>query len=168
MLVLLLVDLCFFLRGDLLYVFPCVILFLCFPVLLALRLPRWGKRELILGLFVRLFDLCLFGFVGFLFLLVSGKGYGLWLWHSLGFSLTIFDWTPRTLSESAPIHQHHCIGTSNNILAREPPCRSSQFQKTAGRTNRLYTYRRLSLISNNRFFLSDILIPVITKKSKNR
>ena len=25
-------------------------------------------------LFVRLFDLCLFGFVGFLFLLVSGKG----------------------------------------------------------------------------------------------
>ena len=32
------------------------------------------KRELILVLFVRLFDLCLFGFVGFLFLLVSGKG----------------------------------------------------------------------------------------------
>ena len=32
---------------------------------------------LILVLFVRLFDLCLFGFVGFLFLLVSGKGCGL-------------------------------------------------------------------------------------------
>ena len=46
----------------------------CFPVLLALRLPRLGKRELILVLFVRLFDLCLFGFIGFLFLLVSGKG----------------------------------------------------------------------------------------------
>ena len=29
---------------------------------LALRLPRLGKRELILGLFVRLFDLCFFGF----------------------------------------------------------------------------------------------------------
>ena len=41
-------------------------------------------------LFVRLFDLCLFGFVGFLFLLVSGKGCGLFLWHSLDFSLTFF------------------------------------------------------------------------------
>ena len=65
------------LRCDLFYVLPCVVLFLCFPVLLALRLPRLGKRELILVLFVRLFDLCLFGFVGFLFLLVSGKGCGL-------------------------------------------------------------------------------------------
>ena len=35
-----------------------------------------GERELILELFVRLFDLCLFGFVGFLFLLVSGKDCG--------------------------------------------------------------------------------------------
>ena len=61
-----------------------------FPVFLVLRLPRLGKRELILVLFVRLFDLCLFGFVGFLFLLVSGKGCGLWLWHSLDFSLTLF------------------------------------------------------------------------------
>ena len=33
--------------------------------------------ELILVLFVRLFDLCLFGLVNFLFLLVSGKGCGL-------------------------------------------------------------------------------------------
>ena len=76
-LVLLLVALWYILRGDLLYVFPCVILFLCFSVLLVLRLPRLGKRELILVLFVRLFDLCLFGFVGFLFLLGSGKGCGL-------------------------------------------------------------------------------------------
>ena len=64
-LVLLLVALWFILRGDLLYVFPCVILFLCFSVLL------------VLVLFVRLFGLCLFGFVGFLFLLGSGKGCGL-------------------------------------------------------------------------------------------
>ena len=71
------VALWFILRGDLLYVFPCVILFLCFSVLLVLRLPRWGKRELILVLFVRLFGLCLFRFVGFLFLLGSGKGCGL-------------------------------------------------------------------------------------------
>ena len=60
MLVLLLVALWFILRGDLLYIFPCVILFLCFSVLLVLRLPRLGKRELILVLFVRLFGLCLF------------------------------------------------------------------------------------------------------------
>ena len=46
-------------------------------VLLVLRLPRLGKRELILVLFVRLFGLCLFRFVGFLFLLGSGKGCGL-------------------------------------------------------------------------------------------
>ena len=76
-LVLLFVALWFILRGDLLYVFLCVILFLCFSVLLVLRLPRLGKRELILVLFGRLFDLCLFGFVGFLFLLGSGKGCGL-------------------------------------------------------------------------------------------
>ena len=43
--VLLFVALWFILRGDLLYVFPCVILFLCFSVLLLLRLPRLGKRE---------------------------------------------------------------------------------------------------------------------------
>ena len=43
-LVLLFVALWFILRGDLLYVFPCVTLFLCFSVLLVLRLPRLGKR----------------------------------------------------------------------------------------------------------------------------
>ena len=76
-LVLLFVALWCILRGDLLCVFPCVILFLCFSVLLVLQLPRLGKRELILVLFVRLFGLCLFKFVGFLFLLGSGKGCGL-------------------------------------------------------------------------------------------
>ena len=70
-LVLLFLALRFILRGDLLYVFPCVILFLYFCCVL--RLPPLRKRELILVLFVRLFDLCLFGFVGFLFLLGSGK-----------------------------------------------------------------------------------------------
>ena len=67
-----------------------VILFLCFSVLLVLRLHRLGKRELILVLFVRLLGLCVFRFVGFLFLLGFGKGYGLWLWHALDFSLTFF------------------------------------------------------------------------------
>ena len=41
--------------------------------------------------------LCLFRFVGFLFLLGSGKGCGLWLWHSLDFSLTFFCNTPARL-----------------------------------------------------------------------
>ena len=36
-----------------------------------------GGGRLILVLFVRLFGLCLFGVVGFLFLLGSGKGCGL-------------------------------------------------------------------------------------------
>ena len=35
----------FILRGDLFNVLPYVILFLCFSVLLALQLPRLGKRE---------------------------------------------------------------------------------------------------------------------------
>ena len=70
--VLLFVALWFVLRGDLFCVFPCVILFLCFR-----SLPRLGRRELVLMLFVRLFGLCLFRFVGFLFLSGSGKGCGL-------------------------------------------------------------------------------------------
>ena len=74
-LVLLFVALWFILRDDLLYVFPCVILFLRFSVILVLQLPRLGKRELILVLFVRLFGLCLFRFVGFLFSLGAGKGW---------------------------------------------------------------------------------------------
>ena len=72
-LVLLFVAVRFILRGGLLYVFPCVILFLCFSVLLVF------------------YGLCLFRFVGFLFLLGSGKGCGLWLWHFLDFSLTFFE-----------------------------------------------------------------------------
>ena len=51
MLVLLFGALWFIVRGDLLYVLPCAILFLCFSVLLVLRLARLGKRELILVLF---------------------------------------------------------------------------------------------------------------------
>ena len=77
MLVFLFVVLWSILRGDLFYVLHCAILFLCFSVLLVFRLPRLGKRELILVLYVRLFGLCLFRFVGFLFLLGSGKGCGL-------------------------------------------------------------------------------------------
>ena len=85
-LVLLFVALWFILRGDLLYFFPCVILFLCFLILLVLRLPRLGKRELILVLFV----IC-----ACLDLSVSSSSWGLGraavcLGHSLDFSLTFF------------------------------------------------------------------------------
>ena len=114
-LVLLFVAFLFILLGDLLYVFPCVILFLCFSVLLVLRLPRLGKRELILMLFVRLFDLCLFGFVGFLFLLVSGKGCGLWLWHSLDFSLT-FSYLFLVTWEQCRPSRHIAIITANQAF----------------------------------------------------
>ena len=70
---------CMFLCG-LFYEAICFCLALCyfvlvFSVLLILRFLHFGKRELILMLFVRLSDLCLFGFVGFF--LVSGKGCGL-------------------------------------------------------------------------------------------
>ena len=57
----------------------CLVLFCScvFSVLLALRLSCLGKKKLTLVPFVRLFYLRLFGFVCFLFLLVSGKGCGL-------------------------------------------------------------------------------------------
>ena len=59
MLVLLFVALWFILQGDLFLVLPCVILFLYFSVLLALRLPRLWKTELILVLYVRSICACL-------------------------------------------------------------------------------------------------------------
>ena len=66
------------LRGGLF----CV-LTLCYFVLVlfgpfSIAITSLGeKRGLTLVLFLRLFDLCLSGFIGFLFLLVSGKGCGL-------------------------------------------------------------------------------------------
>ena len=54
-LVLLFVALWFILRGDFFYVLPCVILFLCFSVLLALL----GEERTNLSAFRTLFDLCL-------------------------------------------------------------------------------------------------------------
>ena len=63
--------------------FYAAILTLCYSVLVffspfSIAITLLGEeRELILVLFVRLFDLRLFGFVCFLFLLVSGKGCGL-------------------------------------------------------------------------------------------
>ena len=93
-LVLLLVALWFILRDDLLYVFPCVILFLCFSVLLVLRLPRLGRGEGGGG-WSWCFS-CVCSVCACLDLSVSssswgrGGGCGLWLWLSLGFSLAFF------------------------------------------------------------------------------
>ena len=50
---------------------------LVFFSVVSIAITSLGKRELILVLFVRLFGLCLFRFVGFLFLLGSGKDCGL-------------------------------------------------------------------------------------------
>ena len=57
--------------------------------LLVLRLPRLGKRELILVLFVLLFGLCLFRY-RFPLPLGVWEGLRLWVWHSLDLSLTFF------------------------------------------------------------------------------
>ena len=43
----------------------------------SIAITSLGEERANLSAFVRLFDLCLFGFVGFLFLLESGKGCGL-------------------------------------------------------------------------------------------
>ena len=56
----------------------------------SITITTLGEERANLVLFVRLFGLCMFRFVGFLFLLGSEKGCGLWLWHSLDFSLTFF------------------------------------------------------------------------------
>ena len=72
-------------------------------------------RRNCLIVFVRLFDLCLFGFVGFLFLLVSGTGCGLWLWHSLDFSLTFcyFIWLWRSYLKPLP---NICFANSKELV----------------------------------------------------
>ena len=57
----------FILRGDL----YSVCLFFFFSVILALRVPRLGKRELVCVFYVRLFVLRLWVCVSFLFFLVS-------------------------------------------------------------------------------------------------
>ena len=77
-LVLLFVALWYIIRGDLFYVLTSGYFVLVFFSPFSIAITSLGEeRELILVLFVRLFDLCLFGFVGFLFLLISAMGCGL-------------------------------------------------------------------------------------------
>ena len=112
-LVLLCIALWFTLRGDLFYVLPCVILFLCFFSPFSIAITLLGEERANLSAFLRLFDLCLFRFVGFLFLLVSGKGCGFWLWHSLDFSLTFFCYI-RTIHGSIRIFFYYWKTISTN------------------------------------------------------
>ena len=70
-LVLLFGALWFILRGYLVLFCSCVF------QSSSVAMSSFREGELILELFVCLNDLCLFGFVSFLFLLMSGKGCGL-------------------------------------------------------------------------------------------
>ena len=93
-----------------LFVLQYVILFLCFSVLLALRLSRFGKRKLILVFFVRLFDLCLFCFIGFLSLCVwKGLRFVIVALPGL-FSYLFFKW-----SNSSKSGQSNTLSFSNTI-----------------------------------------------------
>ena len=85
-LVLFFVALWFILRGDLFYVLPCVILLLCFSVLLALRLPRLGEERANLSSFCTFVRFVLVWFCRFPLPLGVWEG----LQHSLDFSLTFF------------------------------------------------------------------------------
>ena len=70
----------------------------------SIAITSLGEERANLSAF-RTFDLCLFWFVCFLFLLGSGKGCDLWLWHSLDFSLNF------CLSVSAPPVMNKCNGS---------------------------------------------------------
>ena len=56
----------------------------------SIAITSLGEERATLSAFRTFVRFVLFRFVGFLFLLGSGKGCGLWLWHSLDFSLTFF------------------------------------------------------------------------------
>ena len=86
---------CFVVYSVRRFLKPCLVLFCScvFRSFWRCGCLAWGGAggggRLVLVHFVRLFGLRLFGFVRFL--LVSGKGCGLWLCHSLDFSLTFLN-----------------------------------------------------------------------------
>ena len=77
MLVLLFVALWFILQGNLFYILPCVILFLCFSVILALRLPCLGKERANLSAFHMFVQFALVWFCLFPLPLSVWEGLGL-------------------------------------------------------------------------------------------
>ena len=76
-LVLLFVALCFILGGDLLYVFPCVILFLCFSVLFSIAITSLGEERANLSDFRT--------FVRFVLVLICRFPLPLGVWEGLRF-----------------------------------------------------------------------------------
>ena len=117
-LALLFLALWFILRGDLLYVFPCVILFLCFSVLLVLRLPRTFHT------FVRfvLVWICRFPLP-----LGSGKGCVLWLWPPWTFLLPFLIMRPPV--PEADFLSRSYWYRSNTIEGRMSPCKFQFMQR---------------------------------------
>ena len=102
----------------------CLVLLFSFVlVLLALWLPRFGKRELIVVLFLCLFDLRLFDFVCFFFLLVSWKGCGLCLLALPGlFSYTFWRFLPCYLREDNNVLLVSCPSSVVLLPWRVLPC----------------------------------------------
>ena len=89
-LVLLFVALWFILRGDLLYVFPCVILFLCFFSPFSIAITSLGEERANLSAFRTFVRFVLVWICRFPLPLGVWEGLRLWLWHFLDFSLTFF------------------------------------------------------------------------------
>ena len=137
-----------------------------FSILLALRLPRLGKRELILVLFVRLFDLCLFWFVGFLFLLVPGKGCGLWLWHSMDFSLAFFT-DLQNISKSSNCCIKACTWlSSSSVLEGSTSLRVNEYSSFSSINSHITfvffeTTDRISQVAQNQSLAWSILVMLI-------
>ena len=73
-LILLFLAVWFILRGDLLYVFPCVILFLCFSVLLSIVITSHGEERANLSAFRMFVRFVLVWICRFPLPLGSGKG----------------------------------------------------------------------------------------------
>ena len=122
MLVLLFVALWFILRGDLVYVWPCVIVFFS-PFSIAITSLEEERANL--SAFRTFVWFALVWFCLFLFLLVSGKGCDLWLWHSLDFFSYLLCKQCRSRWDGScePSHQNqHCLPFSFLSLRCLPFC----------------------------------------------
>ena len=94
-LVLLFVALRFILLGDLFSLALCYFVLVFFSPF-SIVIASLGEERANLSAFRTFVRFAFVWFVCFLFLLVSGKGCGLWLWHSLDFSLTCFAFRDRS------------------------------------------------------------------------
>ena len=116
-LVLLFVALWFIQRGDLFYVLPSVILFLCFFSPFSIASTSLGEERANLSAF-RTF--VRFVLVWFCRVLLSGKGCGFWLWHSMDFSLSFF-WHRAFSSECVVCSQGSFLleSISKDVMPKE-------------------------------------------------